>query len=108
MSLLWRCGSIDSGTQKMKCPYCGTEFALDVFAENDESLENTAVEDVQWASEGTEWQEGETQGLHSYVCNSCGGEIVGDENMAATACPFCGNPVVMMEKCPMHSTQCGS
>ena len=34
--------------------------------------------------------------MRSYVCKSCGGEIVGDENTAATACPFCGNPVVMM------------
>jgi DNA-directed RNA polymerase subunit RPC12/RpoP len=30
-----------------------------------------------------------------YVCQSCGGEIVADEHTAATACPFCGNPVVM-------------
>ena len=30
------------------------------------------------------------------MCKSCGGEIVGDENTAATSCPFCGNPVVMM------------
>ena len=43
-----------------------------------------------------QWQEGEADGLRSYVCKSCGGEIVGDENTAATSCPFCGNPVVMM------------
>lgn len=29
------------------------------------------------------------------ICKSCGGEIVGDETTAATACPSCGNPVVM-------------
>ena len=34
--------------------------------------------------------------MRSYVCKSCGGEIVGDATTAATACPFCGNPVVMM------------
>lgn len=45
---------------------------------------------------GGEWAEGEADGLRSYVCKSCGGEIVGDENTAATACPYCGNPVVMM------------
>ena len=32
----------------------------------------------------------------SYVCKSCGGEIVGDKTTDATSCPFCGNPVVMM------------
>ena len=34
--------------------------------------------------------------MRIYVCKSCGGQIVGDENMGSTACPFCGNPVVMM------------
>ena len=43
-----------------------------------------------------EWQAGETQGLRTYLCNSCGGEIIGDENTAAASCPYCGNPVVMM------------
>ena len=33
--------------------------------------------------------------LRTYTCKSCGGEIVGDANTAATACPFCGSPVVM-------------
>lgn len=35
-------------------------------------------------------------GLRTYVCKSCGGEIVGDANTAATSCPFCDNPIVMM------------
>ena len=30
-----------------------------------------------------------------YTCNTCGGEIVGDETIGATECPFCGNPVVV-------------
>ena len=45
---------------------------------------------------GSAWDSGETAGMKVYVCNSCGGEIVGDETTAATSCPFCGNPVVMM------------
>ena len=28
--------------------------------------------------------------------NPDGGEIVGDANTAATSCPFCDNPIVMM------------
>ena len=52
---------------------------------------------MQWQTQaGTEWQPGETEGMRVYACNSCGGEIVGDETTAATECPFCGNPVVMM------------
>ena len=33
-----------------------------------------------------------------YKCPCCGGEIVGDANTAASSCPFCGNPVVMMRQ----------
>ena len=51
---------------------------------------------MNWENEaGSQWQTDELTGLRSYVCESCGGEIVGDENTAATTCPFCDNPVVM-------------
>ena len=49
-------------------------------------------------AEGSTWEEGEEQGLNTYHCESCGGEIVADENTAASTCPFCGNPVVMTGK----------
>ena len=88
--------AFDSGIQKMKCPYCDTEFDMETLASYDDGL-NGKQDNMNWeTSAGGEWQEGETDGLRSYVCKSCGGEIVGDENTAATACPFCGNPVVMM------------
>ena len=52
---------------------------------------------MQWdTAPGAQWEQGEADGLRVYQCQSCGGEIVGDENTGATACPYCGNPVVMM------------
>ena len=39
---------------------------------------------------------GRNRGMTVYGCKSCGGEIVVDETTAATACPFCDNPVVIM------------
>jgi DNA-directed RNA polymerase subunit RPC12/RpoP len=45
---------------------------------------------------GGEWTEGETQPLQVYVCQSCAGEIIADAHTGATACPYCGSPVVMM------------
>ncbi|MDY5957612.1 MAG: hypothetical protein SPJ22_10835, partial [Frisingicoccus sp.] len=33
--------------------------------------------------------------MRIYSCESCGGEIVADENTGATTCPFCGNRVLM-------------
>ena len=88
--------AFDSTLQKMKCPYCDTEFDMETLAGYDDGLQN-GQDDMQWeTSAGESWQEGEADGLRSYVCKSCGGEIVGDANTAATSCPFCGNPVVMM------------
>ena len=89
--------AFDSKIQKMKCPYCDTEFEMDALKGYDAELQNEQTDDMEWdTSAGSEWQEGETDGLRTYVCKSCGGEIVGDANMAATTCPFCDNPIVMM------------
>lgn len=89
--------AFDSNLQKMKCPYCETEFDMETLAGYDADLQNDTADNMQWeTSAGNEWQDGEADGLRSYVCKSCGGEIVGDANTAATSCPFCGNPVVMM------------
>ena len=87
----------DSGLQKMKCPYCDTEFEMETLVSYDNELKNEASDDMAWeTAAGGQWQEGEADGLRVYTCQSCGGEIVGDETTAATSCPFCGNPVVMM------------
>ncbi len=91
--------AFDSSLQKMKCPYCDTEFEMEALKEYDSELRSEQPDNMNWETEaGSEWQIEEVNGLRSYVCKSCGGEIVGDENMAATSCPFCGNPVVMMEQ----------
>lgn len=85
----------DSTTQKMKCPYCDTEFEVDALKGYDEDLKDQKPSEMEWTTPGGSWAEGETAGLHTYVCKSCGGEIVGDDTMAASACPFCGNPIVL-------------
>ncbi|MBQ1977824.1 MAG: hypothetical protein II225_03665 [Ruminococcus sp.] len=88
-----------SQLQKMKCPYCDSEFEMDALREFDEILKEEASKEdkMDWETEaGTQWSEGEEDDLRIYVCQSCGGEIIGDETLAATACPYCNNPVVMM------------
>ena len=87
----------DVETQNMKCPYCDTEFEIETLKSYDEALKTEGEDDMSWETgAGTEWNEGETEGMRVYSCKSCGGEIVGDNQTAATECPFCGNPVVMM------------
>ena len=87
----------NSTLQKMKCPYCDTEFDLQTLQAYDQELATDSPDSMEWQQEpGSEWSEGEASGLRVYVCKSCGGEIVGDANTAATSCPYCGNPVMMM------------
>ena len=86
----------DTGSQKMKCPYCDTEFEVEALLSYGNDLENEPRDDMKWeAAPSEQWQVDEATGLRCYVCQSCGGEILGDEAMAATACPYCDNPVVL-------------
>ncbi len=89
----------DSTIQKMKCPYCDTEFEVKTLQEMDEELNKEQGDDMSWeTSAGKEWADEDAKGLRTYVCKSCGGEIIAEETTAASSCPFCGNPVVMMEQ----------
>ena len=86
----------DSSVQKMKCPYCGTEFEMEALKNYDDVLNQEQPDAMNWETQaGSEWKTGETDHMIIYTCKSCGGEIVGDQNLGATSCPFCGNPVVM-------------
>ncbi len=87
----------DSTAQKMKCPYCDTEYEVETLRSYDDALKTDTADDMQWESEaGSEWKDGEAEHLRVYVCKSCGGEIIGDETLGATACPYCENPVILM------------
>ncbi len=87
----------DAQSQKMACPYCGNEFEMETLASYDSELQKDSESNMEWETNaGAEWQEGETDGLCTYQCKSCGGEIVGDDTTASAKCPYCGNPVVMM------------
>lgn len=86
--------------QKMKCPYCDTEYETDALNEAEEAQKNaeTSEDSFNWEEKADNvWAEAENGGIKSYICNTCSGEIITDETTAATSCPFCGNPVVMTE-----------
>lgn len=88
--------TFDSDLQKMKCPYCDTEFEVESLQELGAALQQEQPSDFTWDSQPEgQWTEDETQGLRTFTCQFCGGEIIGDLNTAATSCPYCDNPVVM-------------
>ena len=52
-------GSIefDSSVQKMKCPFCDTEFDVGTLSEYAQTVEEEQPEDMSWSDEaGSEWQ----------------------------------------------------
>ena len=68
-------GSIEfnSETQKMQCPYCDTEFDVDALKGYEDESKIDTPDEMEWeTSAGTQWQEGETDGLRVYVCKSFG------------------------------------
>lgn len=89
--------TFDSNTQKMKCPYCDAEFDVKALADYDSSLNSQQQDSMNWQTgQGAQWQQGEADSLRIYVCKNCGGEVVGDETVAATSCPYCDSPIVLM------------
>ncbi len=89
--------TFDSSLQKMKCPYCDTEFEMETLVSYDDALKTAQADQMRWETEaGGVWQNGESDGLRVYVCKSCGDEIVADETTGASSCPYCDNPIVMM------------
>ena len=68
--------AFDSTAQKMVCPYCDTEFEMETLASYDEVLNSEQEDNLEWETEaGSEWDDGETDGLREYVCKSCGGVV---------------------------------
>ena len=91
------CGTeLLSGAGEITCPKCGAEYEAESLKAYARQKAETVPESMTWdTNAGGEWQQGETQGLSVYSCGTCGGEIVADVTTGATACPFCGNPVVL-------------
>ena len=87
----------NSAAQKMKCPYCDSEFDISTLQAYDDALSaDDAPAGSDWQeSAGGEWRPGEAEGMRVYSCKTCGGQVIADETTAASQCPYCGNPVIM-------------
>lgn len=99
---------------KLECEYCGSSFdAAEIealYAEKNEkaaaaqqAAEKAKAERTVSPDGGNTWDTSELcedwgteqNGLRIYSCPSCGAELFCDENTAATACPYCGNPTII-------------
>ena len=83
----------------MKCPYCDTVFDIAAMQEKDEILNQQPADNITWENQSAQWDPRESENAFGvYTCKSCGGEIMADDNTAATQCPFCGNPVMLTSR----------
>lgn len=116
------CGAsvvFDAKSQMITCPYCSTSFEVDEFADKSkEASENTvyygenvaevnresetiyseSVESVDSDSKIGEPTEDSRETIDEefqlFTCNSCGAELVCDDNTVATKCPYCDSEVI--------------
>ncbi len=84
-------------TGKFFCEYCQSEFSEQELADTEtarkaEEAESAAAEKA--AEEGEAPDNEFCAQIRTYVCSSCGAEIMADENTAATTCPYCHSYVL--------------
>lgn len=75
------------------CEFCDSTFTFDEVKDADVNAETP----FDWGDYAANVPEEHLDGMVSYVCKSCGAEVVTDAVTAATHCPYCGNVMVMEE-----------
>ncbi|WP_026505015.1 hypothetical protein [Butyrivibrio sp. NC3005] len=110
------CGGVmefNAASQKLKCIFCDTEMSVEEYkdmvakskaesAANSGKAGGTSTEETESVNPHKLSQEQvENAGFGKdkavYICQSCGGEIIADQNQGAATCPFCGNNVTFKE-----------
>ena len=92
------CGSalvFNTESGKLKCGSCDNEY--DVGTIKQYQSNNTEAE-FQGDKKYTNALNETLPEMTSYICKSCGAEIITDGTTAATHCPFCDNEVIITEK----------
>lgn len=85
--------------QKFACEWCLSEF------DENEMKKLDSAENAQFSTADEKASESFENNANLYVCDSCGAEIISDENTAATFCYYCHSPVTLKgrlsgEYCP--------
>jgi len=90
----------DSGTQKMKCPFCDAEFEVAALVEYEKQKAKPETDRfaLDTSKVGSVWNERDMGDLSTGSCPSCGAELIGDKNTIATVCPCCGNTQIIQRR----------
>ena len=90
------CGSplvYSAEKSRFSCEYCGGEFDFETV----QNADVNADAEFDWGDYKENVSNESLEGTVSYVCRSCGAEVVTDATTAASLCPYCGNAIVMEE-----------
>ena len=74
--------------QNFYCEWCASEF-------NETDLQNINPADSELRSQSAAEVQNFQNNTNLYVCDSCGAEIIADENTAAAFCCYCHSPVTL-------------
>lgn len=93
------------GAQKVKCEHCDTELDGSAMEELFKAKEAMAAqlengEGIKWepVAAGDRWSEQEAAAMKVFVCESCGAQIIADNNTMATECCYCGHAVMIPQR----------
>ncbi len=87
------CGAnikFDPATQMMKCAYCDTQIAPFDYMHAKSADEEKGIDLDRVIEAGEEEFE-----VTYYTCPQCGGELITEDNTAATFCSFCGASTIL-------------
>ena len=98
----YKCPCCDAGLkysgaeQKLTCEYCDNTFDLETVQQYNEAISEAKPEGFEWDDhEDVEWSGDEQSQMRTFQCPTCAGELIADNNTAATFCPYCDNPAVI-------------
>lgn len=84
----------DPNSSNLKCKYCGTEYEVEILNQYSEAIKHQ--------EDSYDWDEYNGQELEynraEYVCPSCGGSVIMDEDSSASYCPYCGSTIILNDK----------
>ena len=83
--------SFKADAQKFVCEYCGSDFTEEEINEANGGEARDVQPETEVQPDSTEF----SQHTNVYLCESCGAEIVADENTAATFCHYCHGTVTL-------------
>ncbi|MBR5683953.1 MAG: hypothetical protein IKW96_11880 [Ruminococcus sp.] len=82
----------DPQQQKLTCEYCLSSFTVEEIRKLCAKTENSIPQEAVQVKEDFE------NHTHLYRCDSCGAEIMADDQQTATFCYYCHNPVILAGK----------